>query len=883
MGTGMLSGMRAVLRAAAPLRTVVAVLLVSLTIAPAGAAEADGYRVAPRPSWVVDVPSREDAGAPEGQLSNGAWYLLSDTQVRLSDGMRETYRAFAIKAVNGNGVDAAASIQISYDPSYQSLTLHGIDVIRAGRRTARLVDTKIQILRRETGLEYRVYDGSNTLNAILDDVRVGDVVEYAYTIVGSNPVFGGREFGTFQLRFSEPAQRLHARLLVPAGRSVAITPRNDPPAAAITEHDGFIDHRWSVSDVAALVVEDGAPRWYDPYPVVQWSEFPDWAAVVRWAEPLYRLPSNLPPELRAQIAAIAQDEDRGSRMLGALRFVQEEIRYLGVEIGPGSHAPNPPALVYQRRFGDCKDKALLLLSMLRELDIEARPALVNTHAGPDLPARQASPGAFDHVLVEAAIDGRRYWIDPTRAPQKGDLVHLVQPDYGHALPVDLQSRELIAMENASGALDRKRVRAVFDAREGLDRPVGYSITTIAEGSAAEALRDSLVSSNSDQLQQQYVNYYARYYPNIAVAEPLSVVGDDEANRLTVDERYRITDFGVWSAAALRYEAPVEAPDMAELLMDPSPAIRRAPLARRYPYEFEQVTEVLLPESWPYTPGTSKIDDPAFSFERTISGEASRIILTDRYVAKVPVIEAADMPRYLANLGRARTEMAYHLQWAKPGSTATGFDAPNWPLVVMAILLLACWTGLAMLAYRWDPAPAGRHVDPRLTGFGGWLLLPAFGILVSPIRIAVDVVGARHLFTTGVWTNLAVPGGTGYDPLWAPAIMLTIGANLALLVFSILLIVLLVQRRRSLPWAYTLFVLGNLAIQAADHWFSAKVTPETPLPHGSMAGMIGTLWGSVIWIGYFHMSKRVHSTFVRARSRTTASEPAGSGQALANPA
>lgn len=846
-----------------------------------GAAEAE-YRVEAAADW-VDPPHWEDVDAPEGQLRNGAWYLFADTQVRLSGRSRETYRAFAIKAVNGSGVDAAANIRISFDPSYQSLILHRIDVIRAGNRSGRLASTPIQVLQRETGLEYRIYDGSKTVNAFLDDVRVGDVVEYAYTLAGSNPVFEGREFGSFRLQFSEPAQNLRARLLLPAGRPVSLRTHNDPPAAVVTEHDGFRDHRWSVSDVAALVVEDGAPGWYDPYPGVQWSEFADWTAVANWAEPLYDVPTMLPPALRAEIGTIARDADPAQRLLGALRFVQDEIRYLGVEIGPGSHAPSPPALVFERRFGDCKDKTLLLLSMLRELGIEARPALVDTYSGSSLPERQPSPGLFDHVLVEARIGRVRYWVDPTRSSQRGDLEHLSQPDYGHALIVDSQSRSLTAMKNSSGALNRKQVRAVFDAREGIDQPVRYSLTSTSEGFVADSMRDMLGSSNRDELQQQYLNFYARYYPNIVVDAPLTSTGQDEANRLVVDEHYRITDFATWVESALRYEASIEAPDMSELLLDPSPAIRRAPLARSYPYELEQVTEILLPEAWPFTPGVSKVDDPAFSFERVISGEGARIVLTDRYVAKAPIVAAVDMPRYLSNLARAREEMAYGLQWAKPGHGATGADALNWPLVVIAGFFLLGWAGLAALAYRWDPPPDRRAVDPKLAGFGGWVLLPAFGILISPVRLLVESAATMTLFKASIWVNLAMPGGTGYHSWWAPAIVLTIAANLALLVFSVLLIVLLVQRRRSLPWAYTVFMLFSMATQVADHWWLTQVTPDDPSLTMAIPKMIRGFGGAVLWIAYFHMSTRVRSTFVRAHPRRFARERAGGAAPLAEAA
>ena len=64
-------------------------------------------------------------------------------------------------------------------------------------------------------------------------------------------------------------------------------------------------------------------------------------------------------------------------MAAVLQLVQRDVRYLGIEVGPGSHAPTAPDKVYQRRFGDCKDKATLIITMLSALEIPAFPVLID--------------------------------------------------------------------------------------------------------------------------------------------------------------------------------------------------------------------------------------------------------------------------------------------------------------------------------------------------------------------------------------------------------------------------------------------------------------------------------------------------------------------------
>ncbi|MFX4929726.1 transglutaminase-like domain-containing protein, partial [Acinetobacter baumannii] len=62
---------------------------------------------------------------------------------------------------------------------------------------------------------------------------------------------------------------------------------------------------------------------------------------------------------------------QSDQALRALQFVQEQIRYVSISIGPGAVRPADPATVLERRFGDCKDKTLLLVTILRALGIDA--------------------------------------------------------------------------------------------------------------------------------------------------------------------------------------------------------------------------------------------------------------------------------------------------------------------------------------------------------------------------------------------------------------------------------------------------------------------------------------------------------------------------------
>ncbi|WP_206309063.1 hypothetical protein, partial [Streptomyces sp. A1136] len=97
------------------------------------------------------------------------------------------------------------------------------------------------------------------------------------------------------------------------------------------------------------------------------------------------------------------------------------IRYFSVSMGESSHRPHPPGEVLQHRFGDCKDKAYLLMTLLRQLDMDASPLLLSASRS-KLPAKMApTPLAFDHVIVQLRLDGKNFYLDPTLLGQAGGL------------------------------------------------------------------------------------------------------------------------------------------------------------------------------------------------------------------------------------------------------------------------------------------------------------------------------------------------------------------------------------------------------------------------------------------------------------------------------
>src|SRR5262249_7398246 len=111
-----------------------------------------------------------------------------------------------------------------------------------------------------------------------------------------------------------------------------------------------------------------------------------------------------------------------------------------------------PNVVLTRRYGDCKDKSLLLITLLKELGIPSDPVLLQFGRRNGLERSLPSPGLFNHVIVRVNVDGHFYYLDPTRLGQHGRLDRMGQLHEGtQVLLIDRDTHQLTTISSANVA------------------------------------------------------------------------------------------------------------------------------------------------------------------------------------------------------------------------------------------------------------------------------------------------------------------------------------------------------------------------------------------------------------------------------------------------
>lgn len=190
-----------------------------------------------------------------------------------------------------------------------------------------------------------------------------------------------------------------------------------------------------------------------------------WADIGHWYSDLTRGRRDPSTQIKQKVQELTAGTSAIIQKMQLLsRFVQGQIRYVAIELGIGGYQPHSAAEVFAHGYGDCKDKATLLSSMLKEIGIEADYVIINASRGI---VTSASPPSleFNHVILAIHLPdgvddpafqavvvhpklGRLLFFDPTDPlVPLGSLRGSLQGNYG--LLVTAQSGELMALPQSS--------------------------------------------------------------------------------------------------------------------------------------------------------------------------------------------------------------------------------------------------------------------------------------------------------------------------------------------------------------------------------------------------------------------------------------------------
>ncbi len=661
-------------------------------------ASEDDIHIETTPEWVNirSIPPVDQI--PIDDISNGVFFRLVDNQIKVSNnGHRSSYARYVETAVNQVGIDNISQLNIDFDPNYQRLALNSLFIIRDGQHIDKLQSAKISLLTLEEDLEVQIYNGSLTLNVLIDDVREGDTLDYSYTREGVNPIYKGIFSFTRTLNWSIPIHDQYVRLLWGKSKQLFITTRNIEPIINKIQQGRFTEYQVHMHDAKTIEVANELPNWYDPYGVIYFSENENWGEVVKWAEPLYQ-ENGIHPSITMIADGIKQQSSNQSEQITlALKFVQKQIRYVGLEMGVNSHLPTPSHETLELRYGDCKDKTVLLIAILKALNIDTHPALVDTKETKLLAEKPPAVNRFNHVIVTLEHNGERLWLDPTLGFQEGPLSSLFQPNYGFALIVKSGQETLTTMEsdikNSSIHLSEQ-----YFIPENVNTAVPFKVITVYQGNKARQMNNKIDKDGKKELSQNYTAYYQRTYPKLVTQSEMEINSDNASGILTLKEYYSIESF--WTKKDTDYGITFYANEVRDAVYKPEQIKRNSPLWFKYPNNITNQIQVEFAEDgWSFDNKEFIEDNAFFKFIAKTTFIDKTLTLTFDYSAKSDHIPHDQIDSYLDARERLFKKSYYGL--TKFGDNTNEVSESEWSWLNILITVYLLGLLIITIDWRWE--------------------------------------------------------------------------------------------------------------------------------------------------------------------------------------
>ncbi|MGN6291231.1 MAG: DUF3857 domain-containing transglutaminase family protein [Chitinophagaceae bacterium] len=631
------------------LRLSLAILLCSFAIY----AQSQKPLTGKEPSW-VNIQAYDFSASPlEQDAEDGYLDLVYEEQISVEP--RAIYTRKVVKALTEAGVQNIAEISVDYEPSYQQLIFHTIRIIRSNKVINQLNPSKIKTIQQERELDQHLYNGSLTAMLILEDLRKGDIVEYSYTIKGSNPVFKGKFYRVFNFNFRVPVTNLYYKVITPQQHSLTLKTKGTTIAPDIKKQDQETSYEWKLSDLEAVRMQDNLPEWYDPYKRAVLSEYKSWQEVNDWALELFPSQKSLSSALQQKIAEIKQANPTPEQQItAALRFVQDEVRYMGIEVGENSHRPNNPNKIFAQRFGDCKDKSYLLCTMLNALNIEAYPVLINTYYKQSITEWLPAANMFDHATTQVKLNDRIYWFDPTISYQRGPINMISYPDYQYGLVIAPGTTDLTKIDNKEPG--KVKVKEEFDVAD-MSGDAKFTVTTYYTGRFADNARSYTHNSSRHEIMKTYREFYAGYYEEIK-ADSISYEENDSTGAFITKEYYSIEN--LWELKDGIKKAFFSPYLISSVIKRPKDTKRKMPFAITYPAKYEEEVIVNVPLDWTMDEGKDYIQNDAFRLKGRYDYGFRKVMLTYEYEALQDHIPVEKTSEYLSALDSVDKNFSYSL-------------------------------------------------------------------------------------------------------------------------------------------------------------------------------------------------------------------------------
>ncbi|HWG20834.1 MAG TPA: DUF3857 domain-containing protein [Terracidiphilus sp.] len=359
----------------------------------------------PSPSGHFTRPAKElFAAATAVSASDGANIALleDDDSYSFDDQGRMTHVGYTVyKVLTEKGAEAWDSISVAWEPWHEARPDIRVRVITPDFAEHQLDPKNINETPAHEG-DYKIYSDGKRLHAPFPAISQGVVVEEEYTERETEPLFpagraGWTTFGREDMPVAHSRLEFDTPAALPLRTSTLLLPDLKPQRI---EANGHVRLIYDVGRLEGISDDDpNFPSDVARFPQVSYSTGASWQALAAEYSRIVDSHASAAPVQSIVDSLITGKSTVADKEAALLDYLDRQVRYTGIEFGGAAIVPHDPADTLVKKYGDCKDKATLLVTMLRAAGIPSNVALLNAGSRMDVPAALPGMGLFDHAIV----------------------------------------------------------------------------------------------------------------------------------------------------------------------------------------------------------------------------------------------------------------------------------------------------------------------------------------------------------------------------------------------------------------------------------------------------------------------------------------------------
>jgi transglutaminase-like putative cysteine protease len=361
-----------------------------------------------------------------------------------------------------------------------------------------------------------MYFDSRTRDVHFGRLEPGDVVELEYRLLPASDMNPwANYFARMELFRDSLPTRLRRRVVVSPQEMKLYAVEHGLSAPIIRQHGGETTRIWEAREISAQRFEELSPGATSVGPYLHLSTISSMEEFGRWYSELLEPGLKMDQGLQAIADEIlARNLSTTQKVQAVYENVQRNTRYIAFEFGVHSYQPYALSTVERRGFGDCKDKAAMIVALLRAVGVPAEFAMVRTRSAGEIDANAHSVQLFNHAV--AYVPSLNLFLDGTA--EYAALGELPPDDQGAlAVTVDREghaTRHVVPFSAPETNRITREVRAQLSA----DGQVEFASQTRYAGYfAAEQRRNS----QSADLAGSYRATLAQFYPTVKIAHAVA--------------------------------------------------------------------------------------------------------------------------------------------------------------------------------------------------------------------------------------------------------------------------------------------------------------------------------------------------------------------------